>query len=276
MELHSKSRENAPPRSRRHDDTLIVLGVLGLLVAMALTGYFFWLQHSSRFLSRIAVPPKVSLSVTIDGETMRAKSIHVTQGAVVTPRIDVDWGSSKPYEATVTLNGYAVEPGKPLPPLTFSNLGYFTLEATVSTPYGGTSDSILLEVTAYPHRTIKVTLEQFELLENELTMEIRLSSDEFNIENIYLSHLSLWLLDESNRDLDRLPVSTIRGGDSDYDATFEGDSWIIRFARSADAPALDSIPKRFMLTGTGWEDDHYIEFATGPISIIHPSPARSN
>lgn len=267
MMEHPSKFDDAPCRFRCRDEHWVVFGIIALLIACGLIAVFFWFQSGFRFAGfamRTAVPPpKISLSAIVDGHTVSDKRINVTPDSVVIPRIDIDWGNNRKQDVTITLNGKPVDADKALPPLTLSSQGFFTLEATATSPHGATSDSILFEVTTHPRRKVNVTLERLEFLETGVEVDVRLSSNEFDIKNIYLSHVSLWLLDQSNLDLARLPVPSVGNGEPDYNATYQGESWLIHFS----GPALSSVPQKFMLTGTGWEDLHYVEFATAPIPI---------
>lgn len=249
---------------------IIGVAAVGAFVLLALViANSDWIALGMNRLASPPLPPRVSLSVLIDGQVVNGsgdKPVNVVQGAILTPQANVDWGTYRPGNVRLTLNGQEIQAGEPIP---MSTLGVSTLQAEVFTEKWTTGDSMTFEITGNPRHQATAAVHQIaEVDTGEMEIDIRLASTEFNIEDIYLSHVTLWLLDDSNRTLDRLSVAKASAGDSrqpEYQARFQDGFWIMHFVRRADAPPVNAA--RIMVTGSGWERDQHIEFASEPIAL---------
>lgn len=249
---------------------IVLAGVVILGMVLASLQLRWW----QLFFPRPYSPPTVLLSILKeDGSVVSAKNDHiinVIQGTTITPIVDVDWGDHQKGTVNLTYSGIVVKAGEPI---SLDSLGVATLLAEVSTNQSiVTYSSVSLEITRNPrYKAIAsgVQLTAFSL--NRFEIDIRLSSDEFSIKDIYLSHVSLWLLDDSNMTLDRLPVAIVDEVSTDqpeYRAEFDGGSWIIHFSRPHDALPLETLPTHIMLTGSGWQGQQHVKFTAVPSLLL--------
>lgn len=243
---------------------VVVLAVVVVVATSSWTGLL-----SSRH--QVTAPPGVSLSAVIDGRLVDStigEPVRAIRGTSITPRLVIDWGEHDPGQVSLTMNGRAIVVGQPI---TLSTSGVHTLRVEVFADTWTAEDSISFEVSSKQRSLATAVVEQFAILDGGgLEIDVRLSSVAFDVERIYLSHISLWLMDDSNLTLDRLPAASNGVADSDntnHEAVFADGFWRIRFVRDRAAEPLRVMPSRVMVTGSAWEGEAYIDFTTEPVEL---------
>ncbi|MCW5762366.1 MAG: hypothetical protein KIT88_03875 [Phycisphaeraceae bacterium] len=268
----------------------MLIVAIGLLVAGAMVLFSPWGIHARRMKVPL-VPPEFRWSIKVDGVLVDVEGkqmINVVVGSLVEPSVEVEWNGHGPGQIELTMENTPISPGARL---TMRGLGFSELQYSSIGQTWAAIDSIVLKINAYPRLDATVHPVAVETGDGGpldiRAVTVRFSSDEFDIRNIWLSHVSLWLEDDKRLTLgDGLSIAK-RAGDGmqgeaqpgadptkdeaglEYIATFEGGLWTLRFERPADAAPLASWPTHLSVTGSGWRGEETVEFvARGPFAAV--------
>ncbi|MCL4221868.1 MAG: hypothetical protein KJZ65_10930 [Phycisphaerales bacterium] len=257
-------------------ERLHFIPVLALAAAVIMGGLLIIRTLQWKGSHQILPPPRIDLRVLVNGQAPRVNRygvICVTPGDEITPLIDVDWHGQPPGTLTMTFGGRHLANGEVFRPSGMGmGVGVLRAEAQAGVTNGiamPASDRLEFEVTMHPRFDAEAQVLSVETGETGpldiRAIVVRLASQEIDIQNIWLTHVSLHV-PVAELDDDILPVAQRPVGDTQtesgpaYAARFADGAWTLRFERAEDAPPLHAWPKEILLTGSGWRGDQTIEF----------------
>lgn len=230
-------------------------------------------------------PQRIGFQARIDGNMYSPGDfVTIVQGQEITPLLNT---KQLPNNATVNLtcNGRKIQPGVPF---SLHQIGGHRLTASVSTPQMRRpiqQAPIMIQVKRYPQREM-ITVASGSETKNVggkvewVEAEILVASNEFDIRHVYFSHFSLWLEFDDRLKSERIKIAGMpakRSRDEAQPDSAEafyfpdkqtaGGYWKLRFVGDFSDEPLNEMPVAFRLTGTGWNEDGYVDLVSDAISI---------
>ncbi|MCI0630124.1 MAG: hypothetical protein L0Y44_05660 [Phycisphaerales bacterium] len=225
-------------------------------------------------LGQIDTPPSISLTIETTSKRLENGVLQVRPGTAILPTVRVADDNDPNPIVTIECGNQRVPPGEKV---VLASLGYFECRARAIDSAGNEAVSIPVGIVVNEMDQLRAqaAVESCQIHEAsagtiEIDLVILLTSEDFDVKQIYLSHVSLWPIGESGGWLDgagqgRMQIAGAypeKGKFNEGTAEAEYDSsgfWRLRFKGILEGRT--GLPAAFELTGTGWTTDgEYFNF----------------